>query len=162
MVRIRIACSRCYQYESICRFSSFDHWIMKVTCIYGGLCSLHYNNVIMGAIASQITRLTIVYSAVYSVADQRKHHSSASLAFELGIHQGSVNSLHKWPVSRKMFPSDDVIMRSTYYLLPLIRVGVNAIICNDVCNDCGLLGAVLARHLSLLLSYFHWKSHDFM
>ena len=38
----------------------------------------------MGAIASQITSLTIVYSTVYSDADQRKHHSSASLAFVWG------------------------------------------------------------------------------
>ena len=41
----------------------------------------HYNDVIMGAIASKITRLTIVYSTVYSDVDQRKHQSSASLAF---------------------------------------------------------------------------------
>ena len=39
---------------------------------------------IMGAIASQITSLTIVYSTVYSGADQRKHQSSASLAFVNG------------------------------------------------------------------------------
>ena len=36
----------------------------------------------MSAIASQITSLTIVYSTVYPGADQRKHQSSASLAFE--------------------------------------------------------------------------------
>ena len=41
----------------------------------------HYDDVIMGAMASQITSLTIVYSTVYSGADQRKHQSSASLAF---------------------------------------------------------------------------------
>ena len=35
----------------------------------------------MGVMASQITSLTIVYSTVYSGADQRKHQSSASLAF---------------------------------------------------------------------------------
>ena len=71
----------------------------------------HYNDVIMGAIASQITSLTIVYSKVYSDADQRKHESSASLAFVQGIHRrGPVNSPHKWPVTRKMFPFDDVIM----------------------------------------------------
>ena len=70
----------------------------------------HYVDVIMGAIASQITSLTIVYSNVYSDADQRKHQSSASLAFVWGIHQGLVNSLQKWPVTRKMFPFDDVIM----------------------------------------------------
>ena len=68
------------------------------------------NDVIMGAIASQITSLTIVYSIVYSDADQRKHQSSASLAFVRGIHRGPVNSPHKWPVTRKRFPFDDVIM----------------------------------------------------
>ena len=69
-----------------------------------------YDDVIMGAIASEITSLTIVYSTVYSGADQRKHQSSASLAFVRGIHRGPVNSPHKWPVTRKMFPFDDVIM----------------------------------------------------
>ena len=64
----------------------------------------------MGAITSQITSLTIVYSTVYSDADQRKHQSSASLAFVRGIHRGPVNSPHKWPVTRKMFPFGDVIM----------------------------------------------------
>ena len=66
----------------------------------------------MGTISSQITSLTIVYSTVYSDADQRKHQSSASLAFVRGIHRGPVNSPHKWPVTRKMFPFDDVIMLS--------------------------------------------------
>ena len=70
----------------------------------------HYGDVIMGAIASQITSLMVVYSIVYSDADQRKHQSSASLAFVRGIHRGPVNSPHKWPVTRKMFPFDDVIM----------------------------------------------------
>ena len=64
----------------------------------------------MGAIASQITSLTIVYSIVYSDTDQRKHQSSASLAFVRGIHRGPVNSPHKWPVTWKMFPFDDVII----------------------------------------------------
>ena len=72
----------------------------------------HYNDVIMSAVASQITSLTIVYSTVYSGVDQRKHQSSASLAFVRGNHRRPVNSPHKWPVTRKMFPSDDVIMRS--------------------------------------------------
>ena len=64
----------------------------------------------MGAIASQITSLKVVFSTVYSDADQRKHQSSASLAFVRGIHRGPVNSPHKWSVTRKMFPFDDVIM----------------------------------------------------
>ena len=56
----------------------------------------------MTAIASQIASLMIVYSTVYSGADQRKPQSSASLAFVWGI--------HRWPVTRKMLPFDDVIM----------------------------------------------------
>ena len=72
--------------------------------------SFHYGDVIMGAIASQITSLAIVYSTVYSDTNQRKHQSSASLSFVRGIHRGPVNSPHKWPVTRKMFPFDDVIM----------------------------------------------------
>ena len=39
----------------------------------------HYSDVIMGTMASQITRLTIIYSTDYSGADQRKHQSSASI-----------------------------------------------------------------------------------
>ena len=58
----------------------------------------------MGAMASQISSLTIVYSTIYSGADQRKHQSSASLAFVRGIHRGPLNSPHKWPVTRKVFP----------------------------------------------------------
>ena len=75
--------------------------------------SQHYNDVIMGAMASKITSFTIVYSTIYSGADQRKHQSSASLSFVRGIHRWPVNSPHKWPVTRKMFPFDDVIMTST-------------------------------------------------
>ena len=71
---------------------------------------LHYNDVIMGGIASQITDLTIVYSSVYSGADQRKHQNSILLAFVRGIHWWPVNSPHKWPVTWKIFPFDDVIM----------------------------------------------------
>ena len=71
---------------------------------------IHYGDIIMGAMASEITSITLVYSTVYSVADRRKHQSSALLAFVWGIHRGPVNSTHKGPVTRKMFPFDDVIM----------------------------------------------------
>ena len=70
----------------------------------------HYDDVIMDTIASQITSLTIVYSIVYSGTDHRKHQSSASLASVRGIHRGPVNFPHKGPVTRKIFPLDDVIM----------------------------------------------------
>ena len=64
----------------------------------------------MVVIASQITSLAIAYSTIYSDVDQRKHQSSASLAFMRGIHRWPVNSQHKWPITRKMFPFDDLFM----------------------------------------------------
>ena len=83
--------------------------VTKCTVLYHGWLS-HYNDVIMGTLASQITSIINVYSTVYSGADQRKHQSSALLAFVWGIRRRPVNSPHKWPVTRKMFPFDDVIM----------------------------------------------------
>ena len=70
----------------------------------------HYTDVIMGAMASQITSLMIVYSTFYLGVDQRKYQSCASLAFVRGIHRSPVNSPHKCPVTRKLFPFEDVIM----------------------------------------------------
>ena len=69
--------------------------------------------------ASQITSLMIVYSTVYSGADQRKHQSSASLVFVWEIHRWPVNSPHKGPVTRKMFPFDDVIMSAIILAVPV-------------------------------------------
>ena len=80
--------------------SNFIHiklWSVPHPCI---ISNCHYNDVIMGAIASQITSLTIVYSAVYLGANERKHQKSASLAFVRGIHRWQVHSPHKWPVTR--------------------------------------------------------------
>ena len=62
----------------------------------------HHNDVTMSC--------SIVYSTVCSGADQRKHQSSAWLAFLRVIHRWPVNSPHKGPVTRKVFPFDDVIM----------------------------------------------------
>ena len=62
----------------------------------------HYNDVIMSAMASQITGVSIVCSSVGSGATQRKHLSSASLAFVWGIHRWPVNSPHKRPVTRNL------------------------------------------------------------
>ena len=101
-VWVHISCNRTCQH---CKHG--DHiWVFSLI----GFHLAHYNDVTMGSMASHITSLLIVYSAVYSGADERKHQSSASLAFERGIQRGPVNSPHKWPVKRKMFPFDDVIM----------------------------------------------------
>ena len=79
---------------------------------------VHYSDAIMSTMASQITSLTSIYSTVYSGADQRKHQSSASLAFVQIIHWRPVNSPPKGPVMWKVFPFDDVIM---YELAIVIR-----------------------------------------
>ena len=109
---------RCETY--VCYLLHTDIHYMEVSligfrnCQHGNWVSdAHYSDVIMTTKASQITSLTIVYSTVYSGIDQRKHQSSASLAFVREIHRGPVNSPHKWPVTRKMFPFDDVIMLSS-------------------------------------------------
>ena len=87
----------------------------------------------MGAMASKITSLTIVYSIVNSGADQRKHQSSAPLAFVRGIHWWPVNSPHKCPVTWKMFPFDDVIMR--WYCKFLVVYGVAEDGASDSCQQ---------------------------
>ena len=70
----------------------------------------HYSDVMISAMASQITSLSIVYWIVSLGTDQRKHQSSISLAFVRGIHQWPVNSPHKGPVMWKMYPFGDVII----------------------------------------------------
>ena len=87
---------------------------------YADFC--HYSDVIMGAMAPRITSHSIVYSTVYSGADQRKHQSSASLAFVWGTHRSPVNYPHKWPVTRKMFPFDDVIMLKKIRIIRLTHL----------------------------------------
>ena len=58
----------------------------------------HCSDVIMETMASQITNLPIVYSTVYSGADQRKHQCSASLAFVRGIHRISMKFVSRGPI----------------------------------------------------------------
>ena len=70
----------------------------------------HDCDAIMSPMSSQITSLTIVYSTVYSGANQRKHQSSAPHAFVREIHWWPFNSPHKGPATRKKFPFYDVIM----------------------------------------------------
>ena len=71
----------------------------------------------MDTVASEITSLTIVYSSVYSGADQIKYRSPASLAVTGGFP-------HKGPITREKFPFDDVIMRD-YISLAGSRVKSN-------------------------------------
>ena len=112
-------------------FEYFLKNISKSTCFHRSPCFVescyllssthnHYCDVILDTMTSQIISLTIVYVTVYSDGDQRKHESSASPAFVRVIHRGPVNSPHKWPVTRKMFPFDDVIMVTEYDKVSII------------------------------------------
>ena len=96
---------------------------------------VHYSDVIVSAMVSQITGVSIVYSTVCPGANQTKHQSYASLAFVRGIHRWPVNSPHKGPVTRKMFPFDFVIMFS---FLPEASFGLRVLslpasVCLCVC-----------------------------
>ena len=64
---------------------------------------LNHSDVIVSTMASQIAGDSIACSTVYLCVDQRKHLSSASLAFVMGIHRWPVNFLPKEPATRKCF-----------------------------------------------------------
>ena len=113
--------------------------------LYYILLGSHYNDVIMRLIASQITSLTIVCSIVYSDADQRKHQSSASLAFVRGIQRGPVNSPHKGPATRKMFPFDDVIMESLVLSKTITWINVDS---SSIGTPGTRFGEILSIHSS--------------
>ena len=76
---------------------------------------LHYSDVIMSEMASQITGV----SNVCPTTKETKHQSSASLAFVKGIHRSPVDSLHKGLVTRKMFTFDDVIMEQFFMTISM-------------------------------------------
>ena len=95
---------------SLCHLNSSEFTVhfeilTKLVVIHWSHCS----DVKMGTMAAQITSLTIVYwTVVFSGADHRKQQSSASLAFVRRIDRWLANSPHKGPVTRKLFPFDDV------------------------------------------------------
>ena len=77
-----------------------------------GKSTLHCSDVTISAMASQITNIWAVCSVVCPGAHQREYQSSASLTFVRGIHRRPVDYPHKRPVTWKMSPFDDVIMKS--------------------------------------------------
>ena len=91
-------------------FETHHNWSTQLSNAFITSPLENYRDVIMSAMASQISSISIVWSTVCSGADQIKHQSSASLAFARGIHQWPENSHHTEPVTRKMFPFDDVSM----------------------------------------------------
>ena len=128
-------------------------WLTKASSRHAMAVPIHYCDVIMGAIASQITSLTTVYSTVYSGADQRKHQSCASLVFVRGIHRWLVNSPHKWLVTRKMFhlmTSSCPVSSYSWSAMPVINRGKWG-------DDWSLF---LNSHLKLILN--EWKQRHKM
>ena len=71
---------------------------------------LHYTDVIMTTMVSQITSLTVVYFKRLFRRRAKKTSKLCVTGLCVGNSPGPVNSLHKGPVTRKMFPFDDVIM----------------------------------------------------
>ena len=111
------------------------HSLLWLTIELHGRCTTNvlHSDVIVGAMAAQITSLTIIYSTVYSGVDQRKHQSSASLAFVRWIHQSPVNFPHKWLVTRKMFVFGEIsleshVSKSSWHTYTLTILG------NSVCT----------------------------
>ena len=78
---------RLYRYQPTVYSQVEPSWSAGSWGIHDDVMTWHYIDVIMTTIASQITSLTVVYSTVYSDADQRKHQRPASLAFVWGIHR---------------------------------------------------------------------------
>ena len=98
------------RFSNVARFGNVHIYLTSsATWTQQDITYSHYIDVIMTTMAYQITSLTVVYSTVYPDADQRKHQSSASLAFVWGIHRTGEFPAQR-PVTRKMFPFDDVIM----------------------------------------------------
>ena len=115
----------------------------------------HYTDVIISAMVSQITSFTIVYTTVYSGADQRKHQSSASLAFVREIHRGPVNSPHKRPVTRKVFPFDDVIMLFDIYYIHISRTACSVPKSKTICQPSRCDEFESYTEVVLIAKYWH-------
>ena len=99
----------------------FIYYIVQITA--------HYSVAIMSSMASQITSISSVCSAVCSGEHQRKHQSSASLGFVRGMHWCPVDSPHKGPAKQKILPFDDVIMNNTEYKLDFKLTVVACCLC---------------------------------
>ena len=80
-----------YQYSLKC--DSQDKGLIQQN-VFEHICKLHYNDVIMSMMTSQIRSVSIVYWTICSGADQRKHQSSVSLAFVRGIHRWRGKCFH--------------------------------------------------------------------
>ena len=121
--------------------------------------TINYIDVIMSAMASQITGVSIVYSTVCPGADKRKHQSPSLLAFVRGIHRWPVNCPHKGAVTRKMFPSYDVIMRKKERNVHHGLYGCSVDpenLCAEFIFCCAWLSSGTSRFHPFVLGLSHW------
>ena len=121
---------------------------------------MHYIDVIMSAIASQITGVSIICSTVFSDVDRRKHQSFAWQAFAREIHRWPVDSPHKGPVTRKMFPFDDVFTVRIWFISS--KWALRCIVWNDLLEvEFSFAGVYTAykKFVSSLLPFrlLHWE-----
>ena len=105
---------------------------------------IHYNDITMSAMVSQIIGVSIICLTICSGSDQRKCQSSASLAFVRGIHKWPVDfPHHKGPVMRKCFhlmtsSCLNTEMRQAVEILPHRQKGVahpntvNSVVTDDL------------------------------
>ena len=118
-------------------------WPWKYIVLTPTACSLkilsHYTDVTMSAMASQITRVSIVCPIVCSGTGQRSHQTSASLPFVRGIHRSPVDAPHNGTGTRKMFSWKTI--RTLYFRVPLGRSSNTAapeeLVMWPVCDDAG-------------------------
>ena len=117
----------------------------------------------MSAIASQITSITIVYWTVDSDADQRKHKSSASLGFWAGNSPGTGEFPHKWPVTRKIFPFDDIMWMLSHTAPPMqfmswsTMTKFNLLEWFNICSVLHISGFSLSILCIILSFYFYFS-----
>ena len=101
-------CNRIFHMKFTFSNKDYLHGSSRLNWLFFWCLRSHSIDVTMSA--SQITSLAIVYWSVYSGTDQIKPQSSSPLAIVRGINRWPVNTPHKWPITRKVFPFGDVIM----------------------------------------------------
>ena len=113
--------------------------------------NFHHIDVKMRAMGSQITSLTIVYSTICSGVDQRKHQSSASLAFVRRIHRWPVNSPHKGQWCGKCFHlmTSSWKLGTVYFQIAIADINILSLII----NSCGIDSILVFCGISFLLHF---------
>ena len=111
---------------------------------------VHYDDVIMTTIASQITSLTSVYSTVYSDADQRKHQNSASLAFVWGIHRDRWIPRTKGQLRGKCFHLMTSSWSTFFSVVPIVTIAPKAMCLT--CADYIQQSTVVVSKLTSIIS----------